>query len=168
MTGRGGVSLSDAGLALPGRASGTVRCLRLAGTVRNSVPRWRKGWDSNPRWTCAHDGFQDRCLKPLGHPSGAMTGGNQPACHRGMGACLAGKRKESKWQRWLILRHRQDRPKTYRQCLRLRRRHGLAAWPHAQPLVQARQHQIDDRGGVERQDLANDEAADDCHAERAA
>ena len=27
------------------------------------------GWDSNPRWTCAHAGFQDRCLKPLGHPS---------------------------------------------------------------------------------------------------
>ena len=30
---------------------------------------WRKEWDSNPRWTCAHGGFQDRCLKPLGHLS---------------------------------------------------------------------------------------------------
>src|SRR5689334_16012537 len=30
---------------------------------------WRKGWDSNPRTTCAVAGFQDRCLKPLGHPS---------------------------------------------------------------------------------------------------
>ena len=30
---------------------------------------WRKGWDSNPRWACTHGGFQDRCLKPLGHPS---------------------------------------------------------------------------------------------------
>jgi hypothetical protein len=30
---------------------------------------WRKGWDSNPRWSCPHGGFQDRCLKPLGHPS---------------------------------------------------------------------------------------------------
>ena len=30
---------------------------------------WRKGWDSNPRWAFTHDGFQDRCLKPLGHPS---------------------------------------------------------------------------------------------------
>jgi hypothetical protein len=49
MTGRRGVSLGDAGLAVPGRASGTARCLRLAGAVRNSVPRWRKGWDSNPR-----------------------------------------------------------------------------------------------------------------------
>ncbi len=39
----------------------------------NSVPiqglKWRKGWDSNPRWSCPHGGFQDRCLKPLGHPS---------------------------------------------------------------------------------------------------
>src|ERR1700680_793026 len=31
--------------------------------------RWRKGWDSNPRYPCRHAGFQDRCLKPLGHPS---------------------------------------------------------------------------------------------------
>ena len=30
---------------------------------------WRKGWDSNPRYALTHAGFQDRCLKPLGHPS---------------------------------------------------------------------------------------------------
>ena len=30
---------------------------------------WRRGWDSNPRYAEAHDGFQDRSLKPLGHPS---------------------------------------------------------------------------------------------------
>ena len=30
---------------------------------------WRKGWDSNPRYRCRHDGFQDRFLRPLGHPS---------------------------------------------------------------------------------------------------
>jgi hypothetical protein len=34
---------------------------------------WRKGWDSNPRYPCRHAGFQDRCLKPLGHPSVAVT-----------------------------------------------------------------------------------------------
>jgi hypothetical protein len=34
---------------------------------------WRKGWDSNPRWSCPHGGFQDRCLKPLGHPSFARS-----------------------------------------------------------------------------------------------
>ena len=31
--------------------------------------KWRMGWDSNPRCACTHAGFQDRCLKPLGHPS---------------------------------------------------------------------------------------------------
>jgi hypothetical protein len=30
------------------------------------------GWDSNPRRTCARAGFQDRCLKPLGHPSNRL------------------------------------------------------------------------------------------------
>ena len=30
---------------------------------------WRKGWDSNPRYRCRHDGFQDRFHRPLGHPS---------------------------------------------------------------------------------------------------
>ena len=39
--------------------------------VRSSVLRWRKGWDSNPRYAYTYGGFQDRCLKPLGHPSGA-------------------------------------------------------------------------------------------------
>src|SRR5215218_611063 len=35
---------------------------------------WRMGWDSNPRWACTHGGFQDRCLKPLGHPSVVQLG----------------------------------------------------------------------------------------------
>ena len=29
----------------------------------------RMGWDSNPRDALTPAGFQDRCLKPLGHPS---------------------------------------------------------------------------------------------------
>src|SRR5690348_877167 len=33
---------------------------------------WRMGWDSNPRHGCPCAGFQDRCLKPLGHPSGVL------------------------------------------------------------------------------------------------
>jgi hypothetical protein len=37
--------------------------------VRSSVLKWRMGWDSNPRRACTLAGFQDRCLKPLGHPS---------------------------------------------------------------------------------------------------
>ena len=30
---------------------------------------WRTGWDSNPREAYTPGGFQDRCLKPLGHTS---------------------------------------------------------------------------------------------------
>jgi site-specific DNA recombinase len=33
------------------------------------VPKWRRRWDSNPRWTFTHVGFQDRCIKPLCHSS---------------------------------------------------------------------------------------------------
>ncbi len=36
-----------------------------------AIADWRMGWDSNPRKACTFGGFQDRCLKPLGHPSGA-------------------------------------------------------------------------------------------------
>ena len=41
------------------------------GTVWDGLSRarWRRGWDSNPRYARAHAGFQDRCLKPLGHLS---------------------------------------------------------------------------------------------------
>ena len=46
---------------------------RVAGSGVNPVPtqglKWRREWDSNPRWYCYHAGFQDRCLKPLGHLS---------------------------------------------------------------------------------------------------
>ena len=37
------------------------------------LPEWRRGWDSNPRYGYPHGGFQDRCLKPLGHPSVRMV-----------------------------------------------------------------------------------------------
>ena len=30
---------------------------------------WRMGRDSNPRWSCPHNGFQDRRNRPLCHPS---------------------------------------------------------------------------------------------------
>ena len=39
---------------------------------------WRRGRDSNPRYHCWHDGFQDRYLQPLGHLSVvAATYGNR-------------------------------------------------------------------------------------------
>src|SRR6516164_8178632 len=42
-------------------------------TKRSERCFWRKGWDSNPRGACTPGGFQDRCLKPLGHPSSLAT-----------------------------------------------------------------------------------------------
>ncbi len=63
-------------------AEGEVRIMRsksrlfqtlIANGGANAAPTqgltWRTGWDSNPRWAHTHGGFQDRCLKPLGHPS---------------------------------------------------------------------------------------------------
>ena len=47
---------------------------------------WRREWDSNPRWTCAHAGFQDRCLKPLDHPSASRPPIRRP------GFCLKRRR----------------------------------------------------------------------------
>src|SRR5271165_6007413 len=36
---------------------------------------WRRGWDSNPRYACTHNGFRDRPDRPLRHLSvaGAYT-----------------------------------------------------------------------------------------------
>jgi hypothetical protein len=51
---------------------------RKADNIRNLISSmgyvyfWRKEWDSNPRRACTLGGFQDRCLKPLGHPSHAL------------------------------------------------------------------------------------------------
>src|SRR5215210_5820689 len=33
------------------------------------LPGKRRGWDSNPRTTCAVNGFQDRPVRPLRHPA---------------------------------------------------------------------------------------------------
>ena len=30
---------------------------------------WRRGWDSNPRYPQRHNGFRDRPVRPLRHPS---------------------------------------------------------------------------------------------------
>ena len=41
--------------------------------AENETGAWRRGWDSNPRDALTPAGFQDRCLQPLGHPSGAAV-----------------------------------------------------------------------------------------------
>jgi hypothetical protein len=73
---------------------------------------WRKGWDSNPRYPCRYAGFQDRCLKPLGHPSKALIllafkrrdarqrllGGARSAAELRRCACLSARGPSSTWQ----------------------------------------------------------------------
>ena len=44
-----------------------------------SVGKWRKGWDSNPRYGSPHASFQDWIHKPLGHPSFAGAYGEKMA-----------------------------------------------------------------------------------------
>ena len=48
-----------------------TRCGLLAQIPEILSSNWRRGWDSNPRYACTHDGFQDRSIKPLWHPSGS-------------------------------------------------------------------------------------------------
>ena len=38
----------------------------------NVLSAWRSRWDSNPRDALAPAGFQDRCLRPLGHGSAGL------------------------------------------------------------------------------------------------
>ena len=44
-----------------------VDTIRLNSLEIDSV--WRREWDSNPRYSRLHNGFQDRRHRPLGHPS---------------------------------------------------------------------------------------------------
>ena len=34
-----------------------------------TLANWRRERDSNPRYACAHNGFRDRPVQPLRHPS---------------------------------------------------------------------------------------------------
>ncbi len=51
--------------------------------------KWRKRWDSNPRTARTVAGFQDRCLKPLGHSS-------LPRCRRPPGDPFGPERMSSR------------------------------------------------------------------------
>ena len=66
------VEVADSEVRIVGSKARLLQTL-LGKPGANTVPtqglNWRTGWDSNPRWACTHGGFQDRCLKPLGHLS---------------------------------------------------------------------------------------------------
>ena len=44
--------------------------------------KWRREWDSNPRYGFPYTRFPSERLQPLGHPSGGKTGRNIAAGHR--------------------------------------------------------------------------------------
>ncbi len=50
------------------RNASNVHKVHVMFSILQSFP-YRMGRDSNPRWAETHTGFQDRRLKPLGHPS---------------------------------------------------------------------------------------------------
>ena len=84
------VEVADGEVRIMGSKTQLLQALVSGGGV-SAVPtqglKWRKGWDSNPRWSCPHGGFQDRCLKPLGHPS-ASARSCAIAAGPGGGICL--------------------------------------------------------------------------------
>ncbi len=72
------VEVSDREVRIMGSKNTLLRVLSAsngvgtaANDVRIYVPEWRRGWDSNPRGACTPAGFQDRCIRPLCHPSAA-------------------------------------------------------------------------------------------------
>ena len=66
------VEVAEGEVRIMGSKSRLLQTLVATGSA-TGVPiqglNWRMGWDSNPRCAFTHGGFQDRCLKPLGHPS---------------------------------------------------------------------------------------------------
>ncbi len=70
------VEVAEGEVRIMGSKSRLLQTLMANGGA-NAVPtqglKWRRGWDSNPRRTRALAGFQDRCLKPLGHPSARLA-----------------------------------------------------------------------------------------------
>ncbi len=44
------------------------------GPLRGPFGDWRRGWDSNPRYPQGYNGFRDRPVRPLRHPSAPGRG----------------------------------------------------------------------------------------------
>jgi hypothetical protein len=52
--------------------------------------KWRRGWDSNPRYACTHNGFRDRPDRPLWHLSGGpLIGGRFRRGNRGQTSAIS-------------------------------------------------------------------------------
>ncbi len=66
------VEVADGEVRIMGSKSRLLQVLTGKNSV-NSVPtqglKWRRGWDSNPRYPCEHNSFRDCHNRPLCHPS---------------------------------------------------------------------------------------------------
>jgi site-specific DNA recombinase len=81
------VEVADSEVRIMGSKSELLRTLAGAPGAKPATPgvpssvlKWRRGWDSNPRYACTHNGFRDRPDRPLRHLSeGAAYTGRQVA-----------------------------------------------------------------------------------------
>jgi site-specific DNA recombinase len=96
------VEVADGEVRIMGSKGDLLRTLAAASGiksatpgVRSSVLKWRMGWDSNPRRACTLAGFQDRCLKPVGHPSESALNlvSLEPHVGRVIADCIAASRQ---------------------------------------------------------------------------
>lgn len=66
------VEVAEGEVRIMGSKSRLLQTL-VAGSCVNSVPtqglKWRRGWDSNPRYPCRYAAFRVRCIRPLCHLS---------------------------------------------------------------------------------------------------
>ncbi len=83
------VEVAEGEVRIMGSKSRLLQTL-VSGNGVNAVPtqglKWRRGWDSNPRYACTHNGFRDRPDRPLRHPS---AGGGVAWPRLGVGRSIA-------------------------------------------------------------------------------
>ena len=66
------LEVADGEVRITGSKSRLLQMLVSGGGVNAVLAQglgWRRGWDSNPRYACTHNGFRDRPNRPLWHLS---------------------------------------------------------------------------------------------------
>jgi site-specific DNA recombinase len=84
------VEVADGEVRIIGSKSRLLQTLTAQGSG-NAVPtqglKWRRGWDSNPRWAQTHNGFRDRPDRPLRHLSALWGSSWRRVLAWGQGGC---------------------------------------------------------------------------------
>ncbi len=83
------VEIADREVRIIGSKSNLLQTLTAVASVkpatpgvRSSVPKWRRGGDSNPRYGCPYAAFRVRCIQPLCHLSGTEISGGESSRRR--------------------------------------------------------------------------------------